>query len=132
MPTIPYTHSLWPYVGTHPGISSDTRLQILSDVRYADTSPKSYWLTYDTTVSTNTISTTDELLDGTYSMQVYSWFAYNSTVLFVMQPFKVILKDRCRKAIITPTPFSPATIYYQINSPAIIVPIPDWTYDTQP
>jgi hypothetical protein len=101
-------------------------------VRYANTSPKSYWLTYDTTVRKNIISTTDELLDGTYSMQVYSWFAYNSTVLFGMQPFNVILKDRCRKAIITPTPFNPATIYYQINSPAILVPIPEWIYDTQP
>jgi hypothetical protein len=80
----------------------------------------------------NSIYTTDELLDGTYPMQVKSWFAYNSTITFLMQTFNIILKDRCRKAIITPTLFNPQTIYYQIGEPALIVPIPDWTYDTMP
>jgi hypothetical protein len=103
IPTIPYTHSLIPYAVSYPAIFTDPRLAIVYDVRYADTTPKSSWITYDTNTRGSSISTTDEVLDGTYFMQVAAWFTYNSTVVYGIQPFKVILKDRCRKAVITPT-----------------------------
>jgi hypothetical protein len=72
-------------------------------VRYADTTPKSNWITYDSNTRGSSIYTDIELLDGTYYMQVAAWFAYNSSVVYGIEPFKIILKDRCRKAVITPT-----------------------------
>ena len=101
-------------------------------MRYADTNPKSNWITYDTNTRGSSINATDELLEGTYYMQVAAWFAYNSSVVYGIQPFKVILKDRCRKAVITPTLFNPTTIYYQIGTGLQKTPIPDWSYDTLP
>jgi hypothetical protein len=82
IPSIPYSHSLLAFAGAYPAISTDSRLEIIYDVRYADTNPKSYWITYNTNIRASSIFTTDELLDGTYNMEVAAWFIYNSSFVY--------------------------------------------------
>jgi len=66
-----------------------------------------------------TIYTTDETLEGQYTVYVVAWFAYRTfNKNFTTNSFIVNLIDKCRKTVIQTFLDVPQPFYYQVGEPA--------------
>jgi hypothetical protein len=86
------------------------------------------WAVYDQTNKKLSISTSDNSLEGTYTLQVIAWIPFNTSAIYNGATFSVQLIHKCRSTVITPSTFTPPDIlYYQIGEGTFDFSFPEWS-----
>ena len=112
-------------------IPGDPRLVISYEVYLIGTTVRPSWLVdYIQATRKPVIYTTDETLEGLYTLYVTAWFAYRPSVKIPpgTHTFSVNLLDKCRKTVIQTSPLDPQPLYYQVGEPPKVINLVNWTH----